>query len=113
MSENNVGSVSAPLHAIFSNQSDQPSNNVLGRIRFGNQLDLSGGENEPPLLTVPMMNSVQKEFLESWVGGTSIKYGLHDELAFAEDGEFLFIAATLLESSEYAKAAESCYRKIC
>ena len=112
MSENNVGSVSAPLHAIFSNQSDQPSNNVLGRIRFGNQLDLSGGENEPPLLTVPMMNSVQKEFLESWVGGTSIKYGLQDELAFAEDGEFLFIAATLLESSEYAKAAESCYRKI-
>lgn len=73
MSKNNVGSVSVPLRAIFSNQSDQPSNNVLGRIRFGNQLDLSGGENEPPLLTIPMMNSVQKEFLESWVGGNFYK----------------------------------------
>ena len=66
MSENNVGSVSAPLHAIFSNQSDQPSNNVLGRIRFGNQLDLSGGENEPPLLTVDAPRMLDEEDGDVW-----------------------------------------------
>jgi FkbO/Hyg5 family chorismatase len=84
--------------------------NVLGRINYTTAAaDPVIAPAGHPVLDVHMTRETDGAFSELWTTHGEVMAGKHDGVAFAHDGEFLFLAGRIPEGDGYAAATERAY----
>ncbi|MBU2663849.1 FkbO/Hyg5 family chorismatase [Actinoplanes bogorensis] len=83
--------------------------NVLGRVDYTTAAADPILSARSPRLALHMAHGKADSFSELWTTPHDVTAGMHDGVAYAHDGEFLFVAGRIAESGHYATATEKAY----
>lgn len=86
-----------------------PGRHVLGTVAFGERTALALTGQGHPELSIPMSSPGFDSFREVWTTGAEPVTGARGNLAFAHDGEYLFISGALPPLPVYRKTVREVY----
>ncbi|MEU5435972.1 FkbO/Hyg5 family chorismatase [Streptomyces sp. NPDC020719] len=84
---------------------------VLASVTFTTTASLALTEHGSPDLAIPMAAEPGQEFREVWTVPGRPRWAIRDDLAYANDGQYLFIAGLLPEQDVYTPPVRNLYEK--
>ncbi|MEV3859534.1 FkbO/Hyg5 family chorismatase [Streptomyces sp. NPDC050095] len=88
-----------------------PGRHVLATVTYGDTTGLALGHHGNPDLAVPMATTNGDPFREVWTVSGRPRWARRDDLAYAHDGQYLFIAGVLPEQDVYTPPVRALYEK--
>ncbi|GAA3143282.1 pteridine-dependent deoxygenase [Streptomyces rectiviolaceus] len=89
----------------------QEGRHVLATVTFAAAAALTLTEHGHPDLAIPMAAGQEEAFREVWTVTERPRAAVHDDLAHAHDGTYLFIAGLLPEQDVYTSPVQALYEK--
>lgn len=106
-------SLNTLISSRFTNGATPPAprgqRNILGVVDYGTgsgEVDLRSGA---PYVPIHMARGDADAFYEIWETNRPVTAGVEDGISFGHDGEYLFCAARITNSGNYADAVRSVY----
>ncbi|MEO3809474.1 FkbO/Hyg5 family chorismatase [Sphaerisporangium sp. B11E5] len=101
----------ADLECGFETAAGGPGHDggVLGAVEYCDRVGGPIVRDGRPFMAMPMGDEDMTRFTEVWRAGTSVVTGQHRGLAYACDGEYLFLCGRTGEDADLATATEEAY----